>query len=1166
MGCGGSKVPVYPVHYLNTVRVNNPVAPNVSAETVQRVLALRPERQAAQMELLPDKINIRDTASKEMLLSIQLIHVANIGIEGTSKNILTVISGDPVGKLFTCVVLGLIRSQAKIFQQIRTNMSKAIPEPGTPEFEQLQARAKEKTGAKTPENALQAANRPQQQEVVIDLHPKQQQQPVQLQQQQQLQTPSLSREVSGSSLGDPTGPRRKTSMVASPDFQKQLFDAFYLGKTTVNFESGSAIADASKRMREEKIRPQNVEVSVDAEEISVKVKGKGDVLVSLLSHEVTFLGKNPENDYEMGLISKDQYEIKLCYILRAKDEGSARKILEIIGSAQQEAHNFARKASLRDHEGRVNEHLRNFARKKSMAVPNNFDATKEPEANPGTQTITPQPSRSQSNSSLQIDEKNPDSSQVLGTFISRYLGSVIVKEAKGMRAVEDAIQVLGGQQEQRSRTTGFKNVPSTILINGEGVRIVDQQSGKVVLITRLGTITFTTQVVDKKALKLLGTNPTEIGFAYIAKDEKLKRQHCELFAVSKRDAEGACAAVMKGFEVALLIKKLRKGNPFAAYSSTREGVSGPLWALQIHRSDLRAVRVIGMGQFGEVYLAKQIVPPGKGQDGGNYWDRAVKVLKGSASVADKGDFLQEAEIMLNLKHANLVQLIGVAVQQRPWLTVIEFMRYGDLLAFTTACKQKGMKLRYMEQLKCAVQISAGMQYLEKWNMIHMDLAARNVLLHDNNICKIADFGLTRKVNPQKGYYRLMMTLKLPIKWMALESLVDKIFSIKTDVWGFGVAVWETLSYGAIPYGDMKNIDVEENLKKGVRLNQPEDCPDAFYQLLLTCFHADPKQRPSFEKLESEIMALMNKAAPNQPAMRDIGRTLRSWGVSGPDNTPGNSEDEAGDDTADDDDDDDDDPFASSARNTRKKKAAMPIKNAGKRKRENNDEEEDDDDIVITSVTKTPKKRANQRVSSKRHSPEPDFDAMMSDNDGASHLEPPQSPPKSNEKTPARVFKPTSRALPVSITDGMDWTSTQNPVTQRTNAALDNEDDGGIPEAKPVEEVVSLITRPFVPIQPAAPTKKQTGVTNFKKFKKAYYTGMEQGVRSFPKMVEAGATHDRDTEAWFEEQNKRMAEIEKADEEGDHLFSTDAQPAKGRQGKSRQRALSSLISSRQKKKK
>merc|ERR1719272_113622 len=116
-----------------------------------------------------------------------------------------------------------------------------------------------------------------------------------------------------------------------------------------------------------------------------------------------------------------------------------------------------------------------------------------------------------------------------------------------------------------------------------------------------------------------------------------------------------------------------------------------------------------------------------------------------------------------------------------------------------------------------------MDYIAKRNMIHMDLAARNVLLGRGNVVKIADFGLTRKLSPGKNYYRLMVTLKLPIKWMALESIKDKIFTVKTDVWGFGIMVWEVLSYGEIPYVNVKNIEVEEHVANGLRLECCKGC-------------------------------------------------------------------------------------------------------------------------------------------------------------------------------------------------------------------------------------------------------------------------------------------------------------------------------------------------------
>jgi len=452
---------------------------------------------------------------------------------------------------------------------------------------------------------------------------------------------------------------------------------------------------------------------------------------------------------------------------------------------------------------------------------------------------------------------------------------------------EEACHILAEQRVENGAQLSSKLKMNQVafVVSGESIKVTDQAPPNEILrLTGLGTVTFCTSILDKKVLKCFkGKVPkweSKI-FSYITYDEKLRRTICELFYTE--DPVKMCSSVSDGFKVAQHIAQLRRKNPFAAFSSTREPIGGPLFALQIHRADLRAVKVCGMGQFGEVYLAKQMKKPGEGDPelGGNYIMRAIKVLKGAASVADRGEFLHEAEMMLKLKHPNLVELVGVAVQQRPWLTVIEYLDYGDARECLMAGKEKGVVLTHAEQLHMANQVANGMVMIAEIGMIHMDLAARNILLGKRSIVKIADFGLTRVVPPGKGYYRLMHTLKLPIKWMALESMVDKIFSTKTDVWGFGITVWECLTYGEIPYGDLKNIDVQKFLEDGKRVVQAPHCPLDFHNWLLTCFKKSPRERPTFPEIKVAMADFVEKEKPNAKPIRDIGLTIHNWNPQEP---------------------------------------------------------------------------------------------------------------------------------------------------------------------------------------------------------------------------------------------------------------------------------------------
>merc|ERR1712216_806311 len=160
---------------------------------------------------------------------------------------------------------------------------------------------------------------------------------------------------------------------------------------------------------------------------------------------------------------------------------------------------------------------------------------------------------------------------------------------------------------------------------------------------------------------------------------------------------------------------------------------------------------------------------------------------------------REAEVMLNFDHDNVTRIIGVCVQQAPWLTVLEFMPYGDLKEVFRSCKTKGIEVTSGECLDMAKQLCRGCGYVISLRLFHMDIAARNCLLGAENRVKLADFGLTRKMDPGATSYRLKEKLSISIKWTALEALERKYFDEKSDVWSFGVAVWEMFTYGEIPY-------------------------------------------------------------------------------------------------------------------------------------------------------------------------------------------------------------------------------------------------------------------------------------------------------------------------------------------------------------------------------
>ncbi|XP_046427301.1 tyrosine-protein kinase Src42A isoform X2 [Neodiprion pinetum] len=256
---------------------------------------------------------------------------------------------------------------------------------------------------------------------------------------------------------------------------------------------------------------------------------------------------------------------------------------------------------------------------------------------------------------------------------------------------------------------------------------------------------------------------------------------------------------------------------------------------EIDRSSLKFVRKLGQGQFGEVWegLWNNTTPV------------AIKTLK--PGTMDPKDFLAEAQIMKKLRHAKLIQLYAVCTMEEPIYIITELMRNGSLLEFLQG---KGRGLKLAQLIDMSAQIAAGMAYLESQNYIHRDLAARNVLVADSNIVKIADFGLARLIKEDE--YEARIGARFPIKWTAPEAANYSKFSIKSDVWSFGILLTELVTYGRIPYPGMTNAEVLHQVEHGYRMPCPPNCPTALYDIMLECWNKDPMKRPTFETLQWKL--------------------------------------------------------------------------------------------------------------------------------------------------------------------------------------------------------------------------------------------------------------------------------------------------------------------------
>ncbi|XP_028677298.1 tyrosine-protein kinase receptor TYRO3 isoform X1 [Erpetoichthys calabaricus] len=288
----------------------------------------------------------------------------------------------------------------------------------------------------------------------------------------------------------------------------------------------------------------------------------------------------------------------------------------------------------------------------------------------------------------------------------------------------------------------------------------------------------------------------------------------------------------------------------------------------ISESQLNLGHLLGKGEFSSVREAYL-----KMQDG-SVKKVAVKVLKADVSCSsDIEQCLREAAYMKEFHHPNVLKLIGISLhrhgQQRlpvP-MVILPFMKHGDLHTFLLMSRlgDNPFTLSLQTLLQFTLDVARGMEYLSLRKFIHRDLAARNCMLSkDMRVC-VADFGLSKKIY-SGDYYRQGSASKLPVKWIALESLADNIYTTQSDVWAFGVTVWEIMTLGQTPYPGVENSEVYEYLIKGNRLKQPPDCPDEIYRTMCRCWNTNPKERPGFDQLILELEAVSARLSQDSSKM------------------------------------------------------------------------------------------------------------------------------------------------------------------------------------------------------------------------------------------------------------------------------------------------------------
>ncbi|KAM9787627.1 fibroblast growth factor receptor 3 isoform X2 [Syngnathus typhle] len=297
-------------------------------------------------------------------------------------------------------------------------------------------------------------------------------------------------------------------------------------------------------------------------------------------------------------------------------------------------------------------------------------------------------------------------------------------------------------------------------------------------------------------------------------------------------------------------------GPTLANVSELELPSDPKW--EFSRARLTLGKPLGEGCFGQVVMAEAI---GIDKEKPNRpLTVAVKMLKDDATDKDLSDLVSEMEMMKMIgKHKNIINLLGACTQDGPLYVLVEYASKGNLREYLRARRPPGMdysfdtckipdeQLTFKDLVSCAYQVARGMEYLASQKCIHRDLAARNVLVTEDNVMKIADFGLARDVH-NIDYYKKTTNGRLPVKWMAPEALFDRVYTHQSDVWSYGVLLWEIFTLGGSPYPGIPVEELFKLLKEGHRMDKPANCTHELYMIMRECWHAVPSQRPTFRQL------------------------------------------------------------------------------------------------------------------------------------------------------------------------------------------------------------------------------------------------------------------------------------------------------------------------------